>query len=124
MQPYRRKLRKNMTAAETSLWEMIRRKQLNGVRFLRQYSVENFILDFYSPKYKLAIELDDEVHNEKYQQERDENRTKRLNELEITVLRFENFEVFDYPMRTLTEIREYIEKIKENRNTDKKYETK
>ena len=114
MQPYRRKLRKKMTPAEVSLWEMIRRKQLGGLRFLRQFSVENYILDFYCPKYKLAIELDGEPHNSDFQQNTDEIRTKRLNELGITVLRFENFEVFDYPMRTLNEICEYIEKIKNN----------
>ncbi len=114
MQPYRRKLRKKMTPAEVSLWEMIRRKQLGGLRFLRQFSVENYILDFYCPKYKLAIELDGESHNTEFQQNTDKIRTKRLNELGITVLRFENFEVFDYPMRTLNEICEYIEKIKNN----------
>ena len=112
MMPYRRKLRKRMTPAEVSLWEMIRRKQLCDARFLRQFSVENFILDFYCPEYKLAIELDGEHHNDEYQQKRDENRTNRLNELGITVLRFENFEIFDYPMRTLDEICRYIEMCK------------
>ncbi|MDO5663974.1 MAG: DUF559 domain-containing protein [Bacteroidia bacterium] len=79
---------------------------------MRQFSVENFILDFYCPEYKLAIELDGEPHNEEYQQKYDELRTKRLNELGIVVLRFENFEIFDYPMRTLDEISKHIEILK------------
>lgn len=112
MKPYRRKLRKKMTPAEVSLWEMIRRKQLGGARFLRQYSVETYILDFYCPEYKLTVELDGEPHNEEFQQIYDEKRTQHLNKLGITVLRFENFEVFNYPMRTLDEICKSIENIK------------
>jgi very-short-patch-repair endonuclease len=60
----------------------------------------------------LAIELDGEPHYEEFQQICDEKRTQRLIELGITVLRFENFEVFDYPMRTLDEICKNIENIK------------
>ena len=115
MKSYRRKLRKQMTPAEVSLWEMIRRRQVCNARFLRQFSVENFIIDFYCPEYKLAIELDGEPHNEEYQQIYDELRTKRLNELGIAVLRFENFEIFDYPMRTLDEISKYIEILKKQK---------
>jgi len=107
MEPYRRKLRKNMTAAEVALWLMIKNKQLNNERFLRQYSVGRYIVDFYCPKHKLAVELDGEVHL--YQEEYDAKRTEYLNTLGITVLRFENFEVFDYPMRTLDEIKKYME---------------
>jgi len=42
MKPFRRKLRKNMTAAEVALWVMIKNKQINGERFLRQYSVSHY----------------------------------------------------------------------------------
>ena len=108
MKPYRRKLRATMTPAEVVLWMMIKNKQLNGERFLRQYSIGHFVVDFYCPKYKLAIELDGEVHNSEEAEVYDTKRTEYLQSLGITVLRFENFEVFDYPLRTLDEITNYM----------------
>ena len=104
MKPIRRKLRRQMTAAEVGLWMMIKNKQLDGARFLRQFSVDKYILDFYCPQYKLAIELDGEVHNDAEAILYDKQRTKHLNELGIRVLRFENFEIYTYPQRTLDEI--------------------
>jgi Uncharacterized protein conserved in bacteria len=108
MKPYRRKLRKNMTLAETALWQLIKNRQLKGVRFLRQYSVNNFIVDFYCPIYKLAIELDGEGHQLEDQVAKDQQRTEILNVLGITVIRFENFEVLDYPEMTLAVIAQYL----------------
>jgi len=114
MKDFRQKLRKTMTPAEIALWMMIKNKQLAGERFLRQFSVDRFIVDFYCPKYKLAIELDGEGHNNEEQREYDNIRTSLLNELGIRVLRFENFEVFNYPQRTLDEILRYIESLKKD----------
>ena len=53
----RRDLRRNATEAEKRLWQRLKNKQMRGVRFLRQYSVGSYILDFYSPKKRLAIGL-------------------------------------------------------------------
>ena len=108
LQPFRRILRKKMTFAEVALWIMIKNKQLDGVRFLRQYSVGHYILDFYTPQFKLAIELDGEGHFTEQQMAYDKRRDEYLNSLGIRVLRFENFEVIEYPDRTLEEIRKYL----------------
>ena len=108
MKPFRRKLRKNMTPAEVALWLMIKNKQLDGERFLRQYSIGHFVVDFYCPKHKLAVELDGEVHFTDEAEAYDKERTEFLNSVGVRVLRFENFEVFQYPMRTLDEIRKYL----------------
>ena len=108
MKPFRRKLRKNMTPAEVALWLMIKNKQLDGERFLRQYSIGHFIVDFYCPKHKLVVELDGEVHFTDEAEAYDKERTEFLNSVGVRVLRFENFEVFQYPMRTLDEIRKYL----------------
>jgi len=108
MKPFRRKLRKNMTAAEVALWLMIKNKQLDGERFLRQYSIGHFVVDFYCPKHKLAVELDGEVHFTEEASVYDAKRTAYLNSVGVQVVRFENFEVFQYPMRTLDEIRKYL----------------
>ena len=104
---FRSNLRKKMTSAEVALWLIIKEKQL-GERFLRQYSIENYIVDFYCPKYRLAIELDGETHFSEEGLARDEKRDNHLKLLGINVLRFENFEVFEYPQRTLDEIKRYL----------------
>lgn len=97
-----------MTPAEIALWKMIKNKQLKGERFLRQFSIDNFVVDFYSPKYKLAIELDGQVHFNENSELYDEERTKHLNSLDIKVIRFENFQVFDYPLSVLDEIAKHL----------------
>ena len=107
LKEYRRNLRKKMTKAEIALWLMIKEKQL-GERFLRQYSIDNCIVDFYCPKYKLVIELDGEDHFTEYGIERDKKRDEYLKSRGVNVLRFENFEIFDYPQRTLDEIKRYL----------------
>jgi len=108
MKPFRRKLRKQMTAAEVALWVMIRYRQLNGERFLRQFSIGHFVVDFYCSKYNLAIELDGAGHFTDIGKIFYANRTDYLNSMGVRVLRFENFEVFEYPMRTLDEIKKYL----------------
>jgi very-short-patch-repair endonuclease len=107
-QAHRHNLRRNMTSAEVTLWTLINKRQLDGVRFLRQYSIGNYIVDFYSPSCKLAIELDGQSHFEEAQIEYDQRRTAFMNGQGVRVLRFENFEVFDYTQRTLDTIRKYL----------------
>ena len=82
---------------------------MNNERFLRQYSIGPYVVDFYCSKHKLAIELDGEVHL--YQEEKDVKRTEYLNSVGVRVLRFENFEVFNYPMRTLDGIRKHFQDV-------------
>ena len=76
------------------LWKLLQNKKLKGRKFRRQHSVASYILDFYCPKEKLAIELDGQGHLEATQAEYDYDRTLFLNEFGIKVLRFENKEVF------------------------------
>ena len=56
----RRKLRKSMTQAERMIWARLRNNQL-GQRFLRQYSIGFYIVDFYCPRQHLVIEIDGNV---------------------------------------------------------------
>ena len=87
-------LRKKQTPEETKLWEKLRRGNL-GVKFKRQYSVGAYVLDFYSPIHKLAVELDGSQHFTKDGKEYDKERTECLEVLKIRVLRFKNNEVND-----------------------------
>ncbi|KKU73646.1 MAG: hypothetical protein UX98_C0005G0022 [Parcubacteria group bacterium GW2011_GWA2_47_26] len=89
----RRVLRRNQTDAERRLWGQLRNKKLEGLKFFRQYSVGPYILDFYCPAQKLAIEIDGGQHAEAVQQQSDEHRSKYLAMQEIRVLRFWNNEV-------------------------------
>ncbi|MDR1678182.1 MAG: endonuclease domain-containing protein [Prevotellaceae bacterium] len=108
MKPLRRELRSRLTPAEAALWRMIKNRQLCGERFLRQYSVGCYILDFYCPKHRLAIELDGEIHFNSTAQEYDANRTDYLNSVGIRVLRFENCEVFEHTQQVLVMIENYL----------------
>ena len=58
----RRKLRNSSTYSEKVIWLSLRKKQIHGVRFLRQYSINHFVIDFYAPKINLAIEVDGSSH--------------------------------------------------------------
>jgi very-short-patch-repair endonuclease len=91
----RRILRKQMTPAEVRLWTRLRYKQV-GYRFLRQYSVGKFILDFYCPDIHLAIEVDGGGHNDKITKAYDQERTRFLNSINIQVIRFWNDEVLKH----------------------------
>ena len=92
---YRRKLRNNSTPAEKYLWSHLKSKQLGGLRFQRQHSIRNYIVDFYCGSIGLIIELDGEIHKHPEAQQRDEMREQELVELGFTILRFENKMVFE-----------------------------
>src|SRR5438874_513146 len=59
-----------MGEAEKRLWYGLRRGAL-GFRFRRQYAVSNYILDFYCPKAKVAVEVDGDFHDREKDAERD-----------------------------------------------------
>ena len=101
-----RKLRKDLTPVEAILWQALRNKQLEGLKFRRQHPVGNFILDFYCPSCKLAIEVDGEIHD--CQIDYDNGRTSRLAEYGYTVLRFSNKQVISDLPGVLAEIRKAI----------------
>ena len=69
-----RKLRAEMTGSELLLWSRLRRKQLRGVQFYRQKPIGNYIVDFYSPKAKLVVEVDGSQHLDVNRAEQDAER--------------------------------------------------
>lgn len=95
MKERRQSLRNQATETEVRLWEHIRKKQILGVRFRRQFSIGHYIVDFYSPKIKLAIEIDGKSHDSEPKREYDATREKEIRQLGINVLRFRNHEVLD-----------------------------
>ena len=97
-------LRKNLTPAEATLWLAIKGSKLNGRKFIRQHSIDNYIADFYCPAEMLIIELDGQGHFDPIAAQYDAERTKHLNELGYRVLRFENKLVFKHMDMVLAEI--------------------
>ena len=59
-----RELRRSQTDAEELLWGLLRNRRLGGYKFRRQQVLGHFILDFYCPQVRLAIELDGGGHAE------------------------------------------------------------
>ena len=92
---YGRILRQRQTEAEEKLWQLIRNRKLNGLKFRRQHPLDKYIADFYCHEKRLVIELDGGVHKDRVQQEIDKERTSVLIRLEITVIRFKNEEVIN-----------------------------
>jgi very-short-patch-repair endonuclease len=101
----RKALRNRCTNAESLLWKRMQRSQL-GVKFRRQHSVGNYVLDFYCPEFKLAIELDGSIH--KGREELDEYRTRTLNERGIKIIRFKNNEVENNIEEVIKQITTYL----------------
>ncbi len=89
----RRALRKNQTDAEKKLWHQLRNKQCLGYKFFRQYSISNYIVDFYCPQLKLVIELDGSQHYTEQGKTYDKAREKYMLSLGIKTLRFSNLDI-------------------------------
>ena len=86
-----RALRERPTPQEELLWDALRLRRLDGLRFRRQYAVERFVLDFYCPRCKLVVEVDGPVHAT--QTSRDAERDAHLTAFGCRVLRFTNQEI-------------------------------
>jgi very-short-patch-repair endonuclease len=93
----RRQLRRDTTNAEAVVWSWLRAKRFGGFKFRRQYACGPYILDFYCPVRRLAIELDGGQHFEHAIQAYDHRRTEYLRRREIDLLRFTNDVVFREP---------------------------
>ncbi len=101
-----KRLRNRMTEAEKVLWNVLKNKQLESLKFRRQHPISVYVLDFFCHKAKLGIELDGKYHDEKGQIFYDEDRTQNLQECGVRIIRFTNDEV-------LTNLKEVLRKIKE-----------
>ncbi len=86
-----KQLRKHMTPEEKILWEKLRAKRLNGIKFRRQQIIAGFIVDFYCHAAKLIIEIDGEIHQK--QTEQDAEREKILLAYGLRILRIKNEQI-------------------------------
>ena len=95
-----RELRSNLTYPEKLLWNELRNRKFEGLKFLRQHpilykadfkGINYFIADFYCHEKKIVIELDGPIHeiNPDY----DSFRDNEMNQMGITVIRIQNSEL-------------------------------
>lgn len=101
-------LRKNQTLSESKIWYYLRNRQFHGIKFFRQYSIGNYILDFYTPKLHLGIEIDGGQHNDPLTIQYDIERNNFLREKGICVIRFWNNEVIENVEGVLLKIEQQI----------------
>lgn len=104
LKTFRKHLRSNLTPSEAFMCLLLKGKKLDNLKFRRQHSIGKYIVDFYCPKKKIAVELDGASHNGR--EEYDYNRDLFIQSFGITVLRFKNHEVFNDTEGVLEAIRQ------------------
>jgi very-short-patch-repair endonuclease len=105
-----REHRKNPTTAESKIWnEVLRMRQFANYKFLRQKPIDNYIVDFYCSELRLVIEIDGESHADTV--EYDAERTRVLQSLGLTVVRYTNDDVIQNIQGVYDDLSERIEKL-------------
>jgi len=98
--PHARPLRRGATDAEKLLWQRLRNRQINGLKFRRQATVGPYIADFLCADARLIVEADGGQHTV----EHDAARTASLNSRGYRVLRFWNHDILANPLGVLEAI--------------------
>ncbi len=109
----RQKLRKELSVFELRVWNFLRSRQIRGVKFRRQVSVENIVVDFYSPEIGLVLEIDGDSHYINSEAIlKDKERDKYLKSLGLSVLRVTNLDVMENIEGCINKITEVIDQLK------------
>ena len=106
-----RQLRKAMSKPEIMLWQQLRKRPL-GIKFRRQHPIGSYILDFYCPSAKLAIEVDGMAHDMGNRPERDERRQRDLFQEGVETIRISAQEVLRDPQGVADRILRYIQSLR------------
>ena len=94
-----RRLRRDSTWPERTLWSVLRDKKVGGLRFRRQHPIGPYIVDFFCASHAIAIEVDGESHMRVERGEHDKRREQWLREQGVRVLRFSNDEALRDPVK-------------------------
>jgi very-short-patch-repair endonuclease len=111
--PKRQTLRNNIPPSEKIVWAKLRNQQIESCKFRRQYSIDRFVVDFYSSKLRLAIEIDGDSHYQDGVPEYDRDRQAFLESKGTIILRFTNQEVYQDIDSVVDKIREVICRLRE-----------
>jgi len=101
-----RQFRKTPTPSEERLWQALRNKQLDGVKFRRQQPIGPFVVDFFAPTLRLVVEVDGPIH--KQQQEADRQRQQLLEAAGLRVFRLTAEEVENHLPETLQKLHQFL----------------
>jgi very-short-patch-repair endonuclease len=107
----RRYLRNHLPKAEVLLWMQLSNRQMLGYKFRRQYSVDKFVIDFYCPELRLAIEVDGDSHFTPHARIYDRGRQHHIESFGIRFLRVLDEDVYDNLGAVLDEIEATIRTI-------------
>ena len=102
-----RELRNNSTLAEILLWNELKGRKMLGYQFMRQKPIQKYIVDFYSSKLKLVIEIDGSSHYNK--EEKDKKRQEEIEESGLSFLRFDDLAIKFKMEEVISEIKKWIE---------------
>jgi len=105
----RQSLRKQEIGAEKILWSKLRNKQ-QVFKFRRQYGVGKYILDFYCPKLKLAVEIDGSTHSTKEEISKDKKREEFIKKFGIEIKRYLNYDIYNNIEGVLVDINNFCYK--------------
>jgi very-short-patch-repair endonuclease len=108
LQNRRCELRNHSTGVEAILWKSLQNRKVAGKKFRRQMSIGPYIVDFFCPECKLAIELDGAPHYRELTIEYDAKRTAYLESQGVTVMRFENRIIYEDLENALALIRQRL----------------
>ena len=108
LKEFARQLRNNSTKSEIRLWQKLKRSQMYGYDFHRQKPIDEYIVDFFCNKLQLAIECDGYSHEILEVWKKDVKKTKRLNQLEVRVLRFSDYQIMNDIKNVIRHIEDYI----------------
>jgi len=91
----RKILRNKLPLPEVIMWLNLKGGQLNGYKFRRQCSIGRFVVDFYCPRAKLAVEIDGESHSGADAREYDKDRAQFIASAGVKIIRFSNEQIYD-----------------------------
>ncbi len=107
-----------MTYCEKLIWAYLRKRQMKE-RFLRQYSVDSYVIDFYCARLKLAIEVDGDIHDLLDQKKYDKDRQEYLENFGINFIRIKNDELLGGPDKAFQRIENEIQKLNNTKYVNK-----
>ena len=112
----RQNLRRNMPKGEILVWQRLKNSK-TGYKFRRQQGIDSYVVDFYCPKLKLAIEIDGKTHDFLDQIFYDKERQEYLESLGIKIKRFYSEDVFedlDYVIDSIKNICDDLKRLSPN----------
>jgi very-short-patch-repair endonuclease len=113
----RQRLRTQGTRAEILLWRALKHRQFEGLKFRRQQGILEYIVDFYCPELRLAIEIDGVSHDSDEARERDARRQRAISSFDIVFFRVRDEAVKENVDSVVEELRDVVRRVRSGKAT-------